>query len=321
MMNYIGTPIFGLDDAGFAQHVLSIEASDISHEQITAAIEQNKLVLIRGTSFEDASTMFQEIVEHYDIRDSFDIQMQYVVHTISDRSSIEDIAVTVNKRGPYQVIQSHAEGDSTSQLDLFALYCSKNAASGGENILSLIDQSADHSRLRAKEKAIVGRDLTSSELSVLRASHLDAKDVLEECDEISRILVDSKRAAVVVRPVPIKASKSLINGEELVTYWDNVSVHDHAFHRYQFELLKHLGILTQGNGDDYRDYIHIEDDSYWSPVDTDSGDLEYTSQLFKCHILYKMAEGDILIFHNRAWTHSVNNYHPDEDRQLIAMYA
>jgi alpha-ketoglutarate-dependent taurine dioxygenase len=67
--------------------------------------------------------------------------------------------------------------------------------------------------------------------------------------------------------------------------------------------------------------MHVESDSDWAPADTKSGTIEETAQLFDCHVQYKMEEGDLLLFNNRAWTHAVNNWNPDDERKLRAMYA
>jgi hypothetical protein len=247
--------------------------------------------------------------------------MQYVVTRIGVRDPVGNVAVTVNKREPHQIIQPHSEGDSTSPLDLFGLYCVRAAELGGENILSLVDQRADHSRLRAKEKAIVAANLSPSELRAVQGDHWDAKDVLAELPGDCRILRDTPSGKVVVRPVPLTPSISIITGESLISYWDNVTVHDRAFHRYHHALLRELGILHSQQSNDYESYMHVEDDSDWAPADTDSGDVEQTSNLFESHVVHKMQAGDFLVFNNRAWTHAVNNWPSGQVRELNAMYA
>ena len=321
MNEFFGIPVLcrQVDEVG--QYMLEIRSSEIDIVRVRNSIERNRLTLIRSISFSEAASLFQELVHQYGIGSSFDLQMQYVAHMLKDRTPIDNVAVSVNERGPLQIIQPHSEGDSTSPLDLFGLYCLKDAPSGGHNLLSLIDQDADHSRLRAKEKVIVAHGLSAKELASLRLGHLDAKSIVPECSDASRVLVETSRGKVVVRVVPVSRAVSAINGEKLVTYWDNVTVHDNAFHHFLFELLNHVGILNRGNGCNYRDYMHVEEDSNWAPADTQSGDIGQTSRLFRCHIIHKMKEGDFLIFHNRAWTHAVNNWIPGEERSLRAMYA
>lgn len=247
--------------------------------------------------------------------------MQYVVHLMEHRASVDNVAVTVNARAPLEIIQPHSEGDSTAQLDLFSLHCVRNAVHGGENVLSLIDQSADHSALRAKEKAIVGTDLSSAEIEALRRQHRDARAVVSSCSDSQRTLLEHGRARVVVRPAPVAAARSQITGTDVITYWDNVTVHDRAFHRHHYELLRHLGLLNEGAGGGYEAYMHVERDSPWQPADTDSGDVPQTASLFSLHVVHKMAPDELLLFNNRTWTHAVNNWPPDEVRTLTAMYA
>lgn len=323
MERFHGKPVFELKSSGDDNpYVLMFEnPQEARLAQIRDGIEQNKLVLIRSTAFEKAGSLFRELAEHYGLRDSYELQMQYVVHMMKDRAPVDDVAVTVNERGPLQIVQPHAEGDSTSPLDLFGLHCVQNLESGGENILSLIDQSADHSALRAKEKAILGSGLSASEIAQFRQEHLDAREVIPSCSSVCRVLKQMPRGSVVVRRVPLRPAKSVITGQSVVTYWDNVTVHDRAFHRYHYEFLRHLGILHEGAGPDYEAYMHVEDDSPWRPADTDSGDVAQTANRFTCHFLHKMEPDDLLLLNNRVWTHAVNNWPAGQVRRLTAMYA
>src|SRR5258708_1333489 len=123
---------------GDVSQVLSFQDGAGGSGKITRAIEQNRLVLIQRTSFHRAAATFGELVDHYGLRKSYELQMQYVVTRMKARDGIDNVAVTVNKRAPYQIIQPHSEGDSTSPLDLFGLYCVRGAEIGGENVLSLV---------------------------------------------------------------------------------------------------------------------------------------------------------------------------------------
>jgi Taurine catabolism dioxygenase TauD, TfdA family. len=322
MQKFYDTPVYNTLTDENIEDLLIVESADLDIAQITEALAKNKLVLIRSFSFEKSSVLFRELVDHYNLTDSYEIQMQFVVHMMMDRQPIDDVAVTVNDRGPYQIIQAHSEGDSTSQLDLFGLHCKKNAETGGENILSLINQSADYSKLVAKEKAIVGENLTEDDIYAIRGNHLDAKEVISTCPTPHKVLSESPKGKVVVRNVPVKASKSIIANKELVTYWDNVTVHDHSFHQHHYDLLKELNILNENTvNSDYKAYMHIEADSDWAPADTRSGEVEETSNLFDRHIVHKMQADDFLLFNNRAWTHAVNNWVDGEQRDMLAMYA
>ncbi|WP_282081309.1 TauD/TfdA family dioxygenase [Aquimarina algiphila] len=300
-------------------HIYSYPEINIS--EIKDSIEQNKLVLIRSMPFDNSSSIFGELVDEYGLRSSYDIQMQLVPHMIDYRKPIDEVAVTVNERGPFQIIQPHSEGYSGSPLELFGLHCTQNSITGGENILSLINQKADYSKLLAKEKVIIGKDLSAKDINTLRRGHLDAKEILPSCNSVCRVLKETQQGSVVVKTAPVKAMKSPISGETLFTYWDNITVHDHAFHRHQYEILCHLGILNEADGLSYEDYIHIEGESYCAPIDTDSGDVEQTAKLFDSHVVYKMQPNDFMLLNNRVWTHSVNNWPPDQVRKMSAMYA
>lgn len=316
-----GVPVIRAEDPKAHPYITLIESPLFDMPALKKSIEANKLVLFRDIPFDRATEIFQQLVDDYGIRDSYNIQMQYVVHTISDRAPVDDLAVTVNARDPYQLIQPHAEGDSSSPLDLFGLFCFKNSASGGHNVLSLINQSADHSTLCAKEKVIIGSDLSAEEVAAIRGEHFDAKRILREPGRPLRVLSKNDRGCVAVVASPATPSTSRLNGQNLVTYWDNVTVHDHAFHQHHYELLKALDLLDTALGSDYREYAHVESDSSWGPMDTNSGNLPTTALRYSCHLIHKLEPGDFLVFHNRAWTHSANNWPPEQPRNLVAMYA
>ena len=321
MRKFYNTPIFNSETDEKIEDLLIFESDSINAEKIIEALIKNKLILIRSFSFEKSTSLYKELVDHFDLRDSYDIQMQFVVNMMMDRSGVDDVAVTVNNRGPFQIIQPHSEGDSTSQLDLFGLYCKTNSESGGENILSLINQSADHSKLKMKEKVIVGENLSEADINELRSRHMDAKEVVSHSSDTNKVLYENPNGKVVVRNVPIKPYRSVINNEELYTYWDNITVHDHAFHKHHYQLLKKLEILNEVPNSDYEYYMHVEKDSDWAPADTNSGSVSETANLFNKHIVHKMKADDFLIFNNRAWTHAVNNWAPGEEGKLFAMYS
>ena len=302
-------------------YLKEMNSSNFELESLTRALANNKLVLFRETPFEAAAKLFGRVVEHYNLRDSYDIQMQLVVHMMEGRSPIDDVAVTVNERESHQIIQAHCEGDSSSPLDLFGLFCSQNSISGGENVLSLIRQDAGFELLKAKEKVIVGDDLSDSEINELRRQHMDAKKVMTSCDSIVRTLVEQPNGKVVVRTRPIKKTKSAISGEFMTSLWDNVTVHDHAFHKHHYELLKYLDISDLSSGTDYGDDMHVEVDSDWAPADTCSGTSEQISKYFDSPVVHKMKAGDFFVFNNKAWSHAVNNWPDGQVRALSAMYA
>jgi hypothetical protein len=322
MKTFFDSPIYSTEtDMHNIPMLQEIVLPDSGLVETKAIIEANKLGILRKVDFDTASTIFRELAAHYELEDSYDLQMQLVVHMMEDREPIDDLAVTVNDRGPFQIIQAHSEGDSQSPLELFGLYCKKNCENGGENILSFINQNADMSQLKAKEKAIYGTDLNEEDIHELKRHHRDAKEVITELPTHFRTLFENEKGKVITRTNPLQASKSAISGKLLKSLWDNVTVHDQSFHEYHYELLKEIGILQGDLGEDYKNYMHVEKDSDWAPADTKSGSIEDTSQLFDYHIVHKMEAGDFLLFNNRAWTHAVNNWAPNEKRDMFAMYA
>lgn len=346
MKTFYETPVYGCNSENIPDsHIAQLSKTQTNKDKIREQLSLNKLVLVKSFSIDEAGELFGELVDSYNLRASYDLQMQFVVDMMEDREGVDEIAVTVNERDVYQIIQPHAEGDSTAPLDLFGLYCQSNAKQGGENILSLINQDADVSQLKAKEKAVVGDDLKDADIRKLKQGHLDAHEILQSCHNVCRILKETPEGKIVTRLMPIKKQKSVISEEELYTFWDNITVHDHAFHRFQYEVLKELDLLNDESTKssflgrlmqsiglakkptasditaDYKEFMHVENDSDWAPADTDSGDVEAIAKLFDSHVVYKMQPGDFLIFNNRAWTHAVNNWGPGEVRKMFAMYA
>lgn len=323
MLNHFyNTPVLNTElDDHVEDYLYVCDKAEHNYATIQQQLENNKIIVVRNCCMADAAELFEHLVECYDLEESYNLQMQYVVHMMEDREAVDDVAVTVNERGPNQMIQAHSEGDSTSPLDLLALFCEKNSESGGHNVLSLINQGAVHERLVVREKVLVGEDIEQQEKNHLTGHHRDTYRTADSIPEGARILAESENGAIAVSGFHLESQISAVNGEDVVTYWDNVTVHDLAFHQHQFELLRHCNILHQAEGDDFRNYMHVEEDSDWAPANTCSGSLEDTAQLFSCHIIHKMQAGDFLIVNNRIWTHAVNNWPAEQPRKLFAMYA
>lgn len=321
MKEFYGVPIYNtIDDtcSGFLQDLSGFE---LPISEMASLISQDKLVLLTGMDFNRCGEVFMNLAKHFDCHDSYQIQMQLVAHMIKDRDAVDDKAVTVNRRGPYQIIQAHAEGDSSSPLELFGLFCEDNAIHGGENILSHINQRASFDCLRAKEKVILDFGLSNLELAKLKRLHMDATEILTSSNGVQRILLEIENGAVGIVLKKIKKRYSKILAREVYTFWDNVTVHDLAFHKHHYQLLCEIKLLIKGLGEELELYLHIEDDSYWAPIDTESNTVEKTAGLFDLHVVHKMRKGDFLLFCNRTWTHAVNNWSPLEQRNLKAFYA
>ena len=193
MRSFHGTPVLWPESQGDATpHLVATEHHALDGDALRHTVGRNQLALVRGVEFRVACALFGDLVDHYGLRDSYEVQMRYVVNTMAAREAVDDVAVTVNRRGPYQMIQPHSEGDTTSPLELFGLYCERNATSGGESIFGLVNQAADHSKLRAKEKAVLDKGLSPAERNKLRRNHLDAKDVIVSDDSLCRVLVSDQ---------------------------------------------------------------------------------------------------------------------------------
>uniref|UniRef100_A0A7S3FB28 Uncharacterized protein n=1 Tax=Haptolina ericina TaxID=156174 RepID=A0A7S3FB28_9EUKA len=326
--HFHGIPVYWSSSAGdggsLDKHLLVLHRSKVTSLVVKAALAQNKLVLIRNMPFNEATHFYASLADEFGLRDSYEAQMKGVVHLTNHRKGVGGEAATVNERGEYEVIGAHCEGDTSAPLDFFALHCIENAFDGGENILSLIDQTGDHSKLQAKEKALVCQGLSRTELMQLRGctGHTDAKDVLSACPPAARVLAETDHGKVILRSLPVEAMHSVVCDKPLVSYFDNVSAHDEAFHRHHLELLRALCLLRPNpSATTDKDYLHIEEGRGWAPLETDHGEVAYTAKLWSAHVVHKMAPGDFLLFNNRAWTHSANNWEPGQVRKMHVMYS
>jgi hypothetical protein len=322
MNSFFGTPIYlSQEQAIGSGWLVKFTAKNMDFVKMKTALQNNKIVLISAVDLNLSGLIFGKFVDHFNLRDSYDLQMQVVGQAMASRTPVDDMAVSVSKRGEHKLIQAHSEGDTTSPLDLFGLYCKDNSPEGGESLFSMADQHVDHSRLRAKEKVIIGENLANAELHQLRLEHRDALKVDFEHHADDKVVQTIGRGSVVIRQFAVAPSQSIISGENLVTYWDNVTVHDHAFHEYHYELLKNFDLLCHRLGTDYQSYMHVGSYSDWAPADTKSGNVEQTSELFACHVSLKLDSGDLCFLNNKAWTHAANNWPSEQHRNIVAMYA
>lgn len=76
MQSFHGVPVYWSNSSGrAAEHVLTLDTPEIRLEKITAAIERDRLVLLRATPFARAVQLFGELADHYGLRDSYDLQI------------------------------------------------------------------------------------------------------------------------------------------------------------------------------------------------------------------------------------------------------
>ena len=199
MDTFLNTPIFNSKNKAKSEYLIEADLSTTDVSIIVEHLKANRIVLIKAMDFSDASQFFRNLAEYCNLGASYKTQMEYVIRTIEDRKSVGKKAVTVNRRSPYELIQPHCEGDTTAQLDLFSLYCKTNPSSGGESIFSLINQEADFSYLIAKEKIVVGNDLSEADLIGLRGYHFDAKELDSKMLPTDKIIFEKENGYVVVR--------------------------------------------------------------------------------------------------------------------------
>lgn len=294
---------------------------------IAETLEAGHCILIHEIDRAHAETVFRQVSRHFDLEDSFDLQMGIGVDNTPSRDSVSLSAVSVNHRSDFQLIQPHSEGNTTMPMEIFGLHCTCNSEHGGETVLGLVDQAADFSALVAREKFLITPDAPAGSILAddLLAAHGSVRSVDTQVRPGDRVLeTAADGTSVVVRDMPVEASPGLLLAKPAVTLWDNVTVHDRAFHRFMLGLMRDRGLLVEPEpelpwSDEF--YFHIEPKAPWGPIRDRTADIEYVSSLFKQLIVVKLLPDQMLLVNNRLWTHAANNWAPSDTRILSAMYA
>eukprot|EP00966_Prymnesium_polylepis_P262170 6056007-Prymnesium_polylepis.1 len=73
--DFHGIPVYWTraDEEDLAKHVLVLHQSEINPAVVKAALAQNKLVLIRAMPFEQATNIFESLVDEFGLRDSYEM--------------------------------------------------------------------------------------------------------------------------------------------------------------------------------------------------------------------------------------------------------
>lgn len=276
-------------------------------------------ILVQNIAPEMADVVLRDVAEGVGLLERLQFHAEFA--TSLGRRRVGKYGMSVNKRGEYQLIPPHAEGDSLINVQLASFYCLENSTDGGETILMNVDDSSDVWNLLKEKIARIApgsKSLTPGEL--MRATGLyrlhsppylspGERIIRERSSEIQGLkLVD-----VLANP---RRSYSSILGRDLYGYWSSIANVDFdSLHSYA-SLLKGCNLLKEPEGGlELCRMDSVAEDRVWS-----SG-VDY-SKLFRCKITHKLTSGDLIILNNLTWVHSASNWSPGSGvRSVAAAFA
>jgi len=229
--------------------------------------------------------------------------------------------MTVNRRDDFQFVPPHSEGNSFAGIELASFYCYENTTDGGETVaLNVNDREDIWGLLREKKRRIkkMSRQFAKHEISRLRALYeVDfLKDILRPDDEVlSEVPCHDPDLTIVEVLARLDRHYSHILERQLFTLWDSVASPDFDCAQQFEDMLRASGLLKVPPPTS-----EVNLDSIFDRHLKHSG--VRLSDLFRCKVVYKLAEGDMLVQNNLTWTHSANNWTPGSGvRRIAASFA
>lgn len=292
-----------------------------SINKILDNLREDKVILIKGLSPNEADTLIESVAEFLQLSDSLKIQAGFA-SIQGHRKNIGKYFMSVNKRNAYDFITPHSEGDSLSKMQLASFYCYKNTTNGGESILFNVNSdSTAWRKLREETIRLNLNDYKPSPSETLQARlkyQIDLEnDIIKKNDKIlEKIMspIDGIEAYKVLTSTR-KAYCSILK-KEVYPYWDSVASTDHASPREFFSYLSNLNILHGSSSHkSITDFDNVRDRRVYD------SQVKFT-ELFKNCLITKLIPGDFILMNNLTWAHSSNNWSPDSgERQVAASFA
>lgn len=270
---------------------------------------------------DSADHIMREVAGRFDLGDNLELQVGFASFQ-GHRQNVGRYFMTVNKRGPYQFIPPHSEGNSFSNMQIASFYCYENSTNGGESILLNVDDSSDMWEL-LRENARRGR-LASGSLAIHKAArirglyHLDfPADILRDDDQILEERQTEIPGFTVLEVLArLKKTHSRLLDRKVYALWDSVASIDFDLAAQYSDLLRQAALLREP--DDGLE-LHAMDNAANRHIWRSGVDY---SRLFTCKITYRMAPGDLLLQNNLTWTHSAANWSPKSGvRKITASFA
>lgn len=289
----------------------------VNAEAILEWLREDGVILVKDLNPTDADHLMLKIASGFGLGDSLELQTGFAAHQ-GHRHNIGQYFMSVNRRGDYQFIPPHSEGNSFIGMQVAAFFCYENSTDGGETILMNIDDSSEMWPL-LREKVRRGRTASGSlgPREIARARGLyqlnmpadvlrtDDRVLEERSTEIPGLTVFS----VLAKP---KRTYSRILARDSYALWDSIASIDSDSADQYAALLKASGLLKQPAGG-----LEIREMDNTSPRHVWRSEVDY-SKIFKCKLTVKLGAGDFIVQHNVTWAHSVCNWSPGSGTRKIA---
>lgn len=297
-----------------------IEARDCADGAALAdLLRGDSVILVKDIRPERADAVLHDVCERLGLLEKLQFQAEFA--PAAERERIGKYRMTVTKRGDYQVIPPHSEGNSLINIQLASFYCVENSTDGGESLFMNVDDDSDAwDSLREIVVRIApgSRPLTSAELQQARALYrLHSSPHLLPGDQILRERDTSIRGLKIV-DVLTKAAKSYssILDLDLHAYWSSISIIDTDSLRSYVSLLKQLELLREPEGGlTLAQLDRVAKHRCWA------SQTDY-NRLFSCRITRKLNPGELVILNNLTWAHAATNWTPGHGvRNIVAAFA
>lgn len=132
--------------------IRSVTHNDLTISQIVDSLTKNKLSLVSGISFDDATRLIRQLVNELGLSTSSDHHFNHMGDPF--RISVNDVFHEVSKYGGRSIFFHNENAYSQNMPELTCLYCEKNSEFGGENVFlsnSSISRGQDSLRHRLRE--------------------------------------------------------------------------------------------------------------------------------------------------------------------------
>jgi hypothetical protein len=301
--------------------VLSQSQAQSNLDNVIEAFKEDSVVLVKNLEADSADYLMHKIASRFDLGDNLELQAGFASH-LGHRQNVGQYFMTVNKRGPYQFIPPHSEGDSFTNMQIASFYCYENSTDGGESILLNVDDSSgvwESLRENIRRGHLASGSLATNEVSRIRGLYrLDfPADILRDDDQILEERQTEIPGFTVLQVLArLKKTHSRLLGRKVYALWDSIASIDFDLAAQYSDLLRQAALLREpDNGLEIHAMDNATNRHIWH-----SG-VDY-SQLFTCKITYKMAPGDLLLQNNLTWTHSAANWSPESGvRRITASFA
>ena len=291
--------------------------SKLDLDLVLESLRQDLVVLVQKIGAEQADRVVYEVAEKFGLRDALELQAG-LAGFYGHRHNIGKHFMSVNTRSDYQFVTPHSEGSSFTGMQLASFFCQENSTDGGETILLNVDDSGSGWQ-SVREQVKRGRlgDKPLAQHEIVRARGLYQlnlpADMLRVDDQILQEH-ETKIPGLTVLDVLAKPVKtySRVLDRNLNVFWSGVDSADFDSASEYARLLRQAGLLREPPGGlELRQLDSIAARRLWH-----SG-VEY-AQLFKCKVIHKLAQHELIILNNITWAHAANNWSPDSGTRKVA---